>query len=194
MDNIKQSKLQISLNEINELSRIMNEGSFIARFHELYLDVKSCLDNKGTIFFAGNGGSASDSDHLATEFVIRFKEHRKSIPSISLSSNTGLITACSNDYDFSKIFTRQCESLVKNNDIVIALSTSGSSNNIIELLEMCYLKKITCYMISGLKTPKEVKEKYQVIIIPTYTTSRIQEMHKLIGHSLCEEIELDYLT
>ena len=143
--------------------------------------------NKKIIFF-GNGGSASDAEHLATELIIKFKNKRKSFASIALSANTSLITACANDYNFNYIFERQLESLLQKGDIVIGFSTSGKSKNILKALN--YAKKKNNF--SALFTGNRFNEKLSydsVIKIPSKSTARIQECHILLGHIFVEEIE-----
>ena len=189
MDNLKPNTLSQSIYDLISILKSIDNEKFLGKFSNLVSEVSSALKKDGTIFFAGNGGSASDSDHFATEFVVRFKRERISLPAISLSSNSGMITACANDYDFSKVFSRQCESLLKQNDYVICLSTSGSSQNIIELLNLCKEKNVSSILISGAKTPFFVSEKFQTIVIDSISTARIQEVQKFILHSLCEEID-----
>ena len=189
MENLKNNILSKSIQDLISILRVIDNDKFLKEFENLVFEVSTCLKKNGTILFAGNGGSASDSDHFATEFVIRFKRERISLPALSLSSNAGMITACANDYDFSKVFKRQCESLLKQNDYVICLSTSGSSQNILELLNFCNEKGVKSILISGAKTPFFVKEKFQTMIIDSTNTARIQEAQKLILHSLCEEID-----
>lgn len=192
MDSLEKSKLTHSINELILILERSKNNSFIAEFEDLVKKTKEVLLNKGTIFFAGNGGSASDADHFATEFVVRYYKNRKSLPAISLASNSGLITACANDYGFNEIFKRQCESLIDKKDLVICLSTSGSSSNIISLLQMCKDEQINHLMISGGKTPKNIRKSFNTFIIESEDTARIQEIQKLILHSLCEQLDILY--
>ena len=148
--------------------------------------VKS-LKNNGKLIFFGNGGSASDAEHLATEFVIKFKKKRISLPSIALSANTALITACANDFGYENIFSRQLESLMKPEDTIIGISTSGKSKNVLKALNFAQKKgNFTC-LLTGLSCKK--KSYNSLIKVPSTITSRIQECHIFLGHELIENIE-----
>ena len=156
-------------------------------FNNLKINIIKSLKRGNKVIFFGNGGSASDAEHLATEFIIKFKNKRKSLPSISLTSNTSLITACANDFDFTYIFQRQLESLLNSGDIVIGISTSGKSENVIRALDFVRKKKNFTCLLTG---TNEISKKYNSIIsVPSKETARIQECHILIGHSLIEDIE-----
>ena len=167
---------------INNFDKKINKN-----FENLKLNITQSLKNGNKVIFFGNGGSASDAEHLATEFIIKYKNKRKSLPSISLTTNTSLITACANDFNFSYIFKRQLESLLSNGDIVIGLSTSGRSSNVIKALD--YAKKnrnYTCLLTGN----RKINKKYDCIIsVPSKETARIQECHILIGHALIEDVE-----
>ena len=149
------------------------------------------LKKGGKIFLCGNGGSAADANHLAAEFIVRLqsKFNRKSIPAISLSSNTSIITACGNDYSFKKIFTRSLEGLYKQNDILIAISTSGNSSNILDVLQYCKKNKINTIGLLGRNGGKAKKYCKIKLIVPSLNTARIQEMHIFLGHFIFESVE-----
>lgn len=147
------------------------------------------IKNKGTIYWIGNGGSAADCEHFATELMVKFKKFRKPIKSISLTTNTSLLTAHSNDFNYKTIFSRQLEALATKNDLVVIFSTSGNSQNILDTLKFANKKKIkTCGFLgnNGGKSKKYLKNK---IIVKSKNTARIQELHTLIGHLICEEID-----
>jgi len=156
-------------------------------FEKLVKQSIKSLKYNGKIIFFGNGGSASDAEHLATELVIKFKKKRKSLPSIALSANTALITACANDYGYENIFSRQLESLMSPKDVIIGISTSGKSKNVLKALN--YAKEngnFTC-LFTGLAFKKN---KYNSLIkVPSTVTSRIQECHIFLGHELISNIE-----
>lgn len=144
------------------------------------------LKNGGKIIFMGNGGSAADSQHLAAEFVGRFVKERIALPSIALTTDTSILTAIGNDYSFESIFSRQIEALCNNKDIVIGISTSGNSKNIISgIYQAKLVNALTIGFLGGdggkLKSIVDVP-----IVIPSKVTARIQEAHILIGHILCE--------
>ncbi len=147
------------------------------------------LKNKGKIIFMGNGGSAADSQHLAAELIGRFKKNRTALPSIALSTNTSILTAIGNDFSFDDIFVRQIEALTNPNDLVIGISTSGNSKNVINAIEKA--KELGAKTIGFLGKNggflKNIVDVYLTININD--TPRIQEMHILAGHIICEIIE-----
>lgn len=149
----------------------------------------SALNQGGKIFFMGNGGSASDSQHLAAELIGRFQAHRRALPALALSTDTAVLTSLSNDYDYSIIFSRQLEALCQPKDIVVGLSTSGTSKNVIKGIETA--KQIGAYTLgfTGKSGGKLASLVDLCFCVPSETVSRIQEAHIFIGHTLCELIE-----
>ncbi len=144
------------------------------------------LDNK--ILFCGNGGSASDSNHYAAEFVGKFQKERKSLSAISLCANNSTITAIANDYSYNNIFTRQIEGLGKKNDVLIALSTSGKSENVIKAIKTANKMGLITIFLVG-KEKIEVDSTLQ-INAPSAITAQIQEMHTSIIHIILEILNL----
>ncbi len=152
------------------------------------LILKSLKSGHKIVIF-GNGGSAADSQHIAAELIGRFKSERKSFPAIALTTDTSIITALSNDYSFDKIFSRQCESLVKKGDIALGISTSGNSLNVKNGL---IASKKNGAITIGLLGNKGgiIKKILDVgIIVNSSTTSKIQEVHRIIYHIICEIVE-----
>ena len=150
---------------------------------------KALLSNK-KIILCGNGGSAADSIHIAAELVGRFNDDRKSFPAISLASNPSNLTAISNDYGFQHVFARQIEGLGNHGDILIALSTSGNSENIINAINSAKDKKMIIIGLTGKDGGKMINSHcHYCLKINSDNTARIQEMHLLIGHIICEYIE-----
>ena len=139
--------------------------------------------------WCGNGGSASDSMHLSTELIGRYKKKRRALRSVSLSSDQATLTCIANDFGYENIFSRQIEGLGKKGDVLICLTTSGNSKNIINALKCAKKKKIISILISGNKGGKCKIQSNHNIIIPSKSTARIQEMQLLIGHSIIESIE-----
>jgi D-sedoheptulose 7-phosphate isomerase len=158
------------------------------------LDLASILFSKtlaygNTIFWCGNGGSASESSHLATELVGRFKENRISLPSISLNADTTLITCIANDFGYNEIYARQLQGLSKPGDLLVVLSTSGNSANIVRALEQARISKVQSIALLG-KGGGPARGLADIsILVPGSETARIQEVHLLIGHTLCELAE-----
>ena len=146
------------------------------------------LKEKKKIIFCGNGGSAADSQHLSAELVSKFLKNRKPLSSISLTTNTSIITSVSNDFDYKYIFSKQIEALGTNGDVLIAISTSGKSKNIIEALKVSKKKGINNILMTG---DKIINKKLCDIVldVPAKRVDRIQELHILIGHIICENIE-----
>lgn len=145
--------------------------------------------NKGKSIFCGNGGSAADAQHLAAEFVGKYLLERKSLPSLALTTNTSNLTAIGNDYGFEKVFVRQLEGWLNDNDILIGISTSGNSVNIIEAVSYARQRKIkTIGFLGG--DGGELKKLVDLpIIVPAKETPRIQECHITIGHIICDLVE-----
>lgn len=154
--------------------------------------ISECLFNGNKILLFGNGGSASDAQHIAAEFVGRFLKDRKSLAAIALTTDTSAITAIGNDYGFDRIFERQVEGLACKNDVLIGISTSGNSKNVLKALE--YGKLNGCITIGMSGNGGGLMNQYCDIniIVPSNVTARIQEMHILIGHVLCSAVDADY--
>ena len=147
---------------------------------------KTILTNN-KIFICGNGGSAADAQHLAAEFLVRLnpKVNRPPLPMIALAMDSSTMTACGNDYSFDKIFSRNLEALGNKNDLLICISTSGNSKNIINAIKVAQKKKIDviCLLGKGGGKIKELtKDEKKLIIIPSKNTARIQECHIFLGH------------
>ena len=145
----------------------------------------------GKIFLCGNGGSAADAQHLAAELVVRLRPNinRRGLPAIALSADTSYITACGNDYGFKNIFSRGLQALSKKNDLLIVISTSGKSENIIEALKYSKKNKIKSIGLLGKGGGRAKNLCDTKIIIPSNSTARIQEMHIFLGHFIFERVE-----
>ncbi|QWF70038.1 SIS domain-containing protein [Methylomonas paludis] len=151
-----------------------------------------CIDalNQGNkILFAGNGGSAADAQHLATELTIRFEINRPAIAAIALTTDTSTITAAANDFGFNLIFSRQVEALGKPGDVFIGITTSGKSPNILTAFEQARKMGITCVAFTG-SAGAQLQDVVDVLImVPSTNTARVQEEHILLGHLLCKGLE-----
>lgn len=145
--------------------------------------------NNNSIFWCGNGGSASDAQHIAAEFVGRYSKNRKPLNSISLNTDTSVLTCIANDFGYENIFVRQLEAISKKNDLLICFSTSGNSSNILNAIK--YAKKNNLKIITFLgKTGGDcVGFTDYELLVPSNTTARIQEMHITIAHIICEIID-----
>lgn len=152
------------------------------------------INNSGKILFCGNGGSASDSQHLAAEIVVRFKNTRKPLPAIALTTDTSIITSIGNDFGFEEIFSRQVEAIGNSEDVLIAFSTSGKSANIIKALTEARNKKITTITFTGPNIDHIVDKSDFIISIPSEVTGVIQQSHITIGQLITMNIENNLLN
>ncbi len=152
---------------------------------------KLCIDafNRGNkVIFAGNGGSAADAQHLAAEFVSRFEYDRPGLPSLSLSTDTSMITAIGNDYGYENLFKRQLQAQSRPGDVFIGITTSGNSKNVVAAIEACKDLGVTSVALCGaVGRVHEISD--HVLAIPSRHTPRIQECHILIGHIICGLVE-----
>jgi len=153
--------------------------------------ITNCIKNGNKVLLFGNGGSAGDAQHIAAEFTGRFVKERRSLPAIALTTDTSALTAIGNDYGFDRIFERQVEGLAAKADVLVGISTSGNSANVIKALSLG--QQIGCMTIglSG-NTGGQMNEHCNVnIVVPSTVTARIQEMHILIGHIICTAVDLN---
>ena len=153
--------------------------------------VANTLTRGGRIFLCGNGGSAADAQHLAAEYLIRLKKNnnRKSLPAISLTMDTSTLTARGNDLGFSNIFSRNLEALGKKSDLLIALSTSGNSLNVLKALKLSKKMELKSVALLGSKGGKMKGLANKEIIVPSHNVARIQESHIFLGHLIFELAE-----
>lgn len=156
---------------------------------DLMQRIKDCLLAGNKVLFFGNGGSASDAQHLAAEFVVRYHKDRKAYAAIALTTDTSILTAHSNDYSFETVFDRQIEALGRPGDIAIGLSTSGNSANVINAIETAKNNQIWTCAFTGDSGGKLKALADDCICVPSNETARVQEGHILIGHWLCEAID-----
>ena len=151
--------------------------------------IKAISENK-KILVAGNGGSAADAQHLSTEMTVKMKFKRKALPFMSLTTDTSALTAIGNDFDFSKIFSRQIEALGNEKDIFFAITTSGNSKNILNALKLAKKKRMKCIGLLGNQGGKSLKLCDDYFVVDSKNPSRIQEIHILFYQMMCEYIEL----
>ena len=141
------------------------------------------------ILLCGNGGSASDAQHIAAELTGRYKRERRGLPGIALTTDTSALTAISNDYGYENVFSRQVEALANAGDLLIGISTSGNSANIISAFKTAKALGCTCLGLSGRNGGEMNRVCDLNIVVPSEDTPRIQEMHILIGHTLCQAVD-----
>jgi len=178
-------------NEIDNVIKILNNFKIKKNRNFEILIKKSikAIKNKKKIIFYGNGGSASDAQHLATELTVKYKKKRVALPAISLATDNSAITAIGNDFGFENIFSRQIEAIGEKGDIAVAITTSGNSKNLIKAATVANKKGIETFCISGNAGGKLKKNTKFPIIIPSKNTSQIQVVEILIGQVFCESLE-----
>ena len=170
---VKEDTVEKCLSSINEVVNI----------------VINAYKNNKKVLWCGNGGSAADAQHLACELVSKFYMDRKPLRSIALTTNTSILTAVSNDYDYNKVFARQVEALAEKGDVLIGITTSGTSKNILEAFESARKKGVITIALTGQDINEIKKLSDHLISIPSNETARIQESHILIGHIICYLLE-----
>lgn len=151
--------------------------------------IAKTLSEGGKVLIFGNGGSATDASHIAAEFVNRFKRERPGLPAIALNTDMAVITAIANDYDYSEIFAKQIKALGQKGDIAIAISTSGSSRNVIKAVEVSKKRGLKTIAFTSKKGEKLISRVDYAFAVPSEETPRIQETHITLGHILCELVE-----
>lgn len=164
-------------------------ASLQTEFGQLLDVCVDAIENGNKIMFFGNGGSASDAQHLATELSIRYITDRKAIAGLALTTDTSALTAASNDMGFEFVFSRQIEALGKEGDIAIGISTSGNSGNVINALKSAREMGIIAVGLTGRDGGKMLELCDISLVVPSNTTARIQEMHIILGHMLCGALE-----
>ena len=177
--------------QLAESARIKQSFSdaLLARIAEFAQRSAGAIRRGGKLVFFGNGGSAADAQHLAAELVVRLRAERPGLPALAFSTNTSVLTAAGNDYGFERIFSRQIESLVTPHDVVVALSTSGTSPNILKAIEMGRIRGAFLVALTG-ETGGALTGKVDLLLdVPSRDPQRIQEAHITIGHIVCSLIE-----
>ena len=159
--------------------------------NEAIININKCLQIGGKLIFFGNGGSASDSQHLCAEFVGRYKKDREPLAAIALNTDTSILTAVANDMGYENIFSRQVKALAKKEDLLFAISTSGESKNVINALGVGKELGLTSISLTGMKESSLSRMSDICISVPSNQVNQIQEMHILIGHFICEMVEKD---
>jgi len=152
--------------------------------------IVACFRAGNKLFLFGNGGSAADAQHIAAEFVNRFRIERPPLPAVALTTDTSILTSIANDYDYSQIFAKQIIALGKESDVALAISTSGNAANVLAAIEACKQRKIKTIGLTGGEGGKMAdKVDYLLCVSETKNTARIQETHILIDHVICELVD-----
>ena len=151
--------------------------------------VQATVNVGGTLFFCGNGGSAADAQHMATEYVVRYMRNRRAYPALALTTDTSLLTAAGNDIGFENVFSRQIEALAKPGDLLIIHSTSGNSPNVLRAAEAAHEKGVQVLAFSARDGGALRALADHCVVIPTTRTDRAQELHLCIEHIICDVVE-----
>jgi D-sedoheptulose 7-phosphate isomerase len=152
--------------------------------------VQATVDRGGTLLFCGNGGSAADAQHLATEYVVRYQRERRAIAAIALTTDTSLLTAAANDYSFDLVFARQVEALGKKGDLLVLHTTSGKSPNLIKAAEAAKARGVATLALSAKGGGPLASVVDHCVVIPTDRTDRAQEIQMAIQHAICDAVDL----
>ena len=171
-------------------SRILSDESTISRISNLADRIIQCYQSKGKVLFCGNGGSAADAQHLSAELSGRYYYNRPPLYAEALHVNPAYMTAVANDFSYSEIYARLIEASGNSGDILIGLSTSGNSDNIVRALQVAKNKNMTTVGLSGESGGEMAKYCDILVTIPSTDTPRIQECHMVIGHAVCQIVEL----
>lgn len=171
------------------MTDLLNDERIFAQVNDIIRLITEAFNSGRRIWFCGNGGSAADAQHLAAELSGRFYLNRKALPAEALHVNSSFITAISNDFSFDYVFARAVEAHCNEGDVLICLSTSGNSQNIIEAIKKANEMNIHTISITGNKTNKAIAESKMGIQVPSSNTPRIQEVSVMIGHTICEAVE-----
>ena len=184
---MKEKIIKIFKESISVKEKFINENlDTVVEVSELIADA---FNKGGKVFLFGNGGSATDASHIASEFINRFRKERPALPAIALSTDMAVMTSIANDHDFSEVFSRQLKALAGEGDIVIAISTSGNSSNVIKAVETAKRKKLKIVALTGIKGDKLASKADYVLAVPSSKVPRIQETHITLGHVLCQMVD-----
>jgi D-sedoheptulose 7-phosphate isomerase len=172
--------------------KILEDEALLARIHEVVDEIVRAFQSGKRVYFAGNGGSAADAQHLAAEFSGRFYTDRHALPAEALHCNTSYLTAVANDYSYDEVYARLIRGIAQPGDVLIGLSTSGNSGNIVRAFEAARKKNVITIGFTG-ESGGKMKDLCDYLFnVPSSDTPRIQESHILLGHIICEMVEQEY--
>lgn len=152
----------------------------------------NALQEGRTLFFCGNGGSAADSQHIAAEFIGRFQKERRALPAIALTTDTSILTALANDYSYDKVFSRQIEALGRPGDVLVGISTSGNSANVVMAMQQAKAQGVITVAMTGGKGGRMAEVADFHLRVPSEKTARIQESQICLSHCLCDLVEQSF--
>ena len=180
---------KIFLDSIEAHKVFISDGPGLDSVAEAASAVCECLRSGGKLMTLGNGGSAADSQHMAAELVMRFEKERKALACVALNTDTSVLTATANDHDFSEVFSRQIEAIGKANDVLLAISTSGMSPNVLRAVSTARRMNITVIALTGKDGGELARMSDISIIAGSASTGRIQEVHATVIHAICKIVE-----
>ena len=186
MSNISSNLNRAISDSVRMLESLKNLEPEVSRVADL---IGECFRTGNKLLMCGNGGSAADASHFATELVVRFTKDRRALPAICLASDSGILTACGNDYGFDKIFARQVAAFGQAGDVLICFTTSGNSKNVLRALEEAKARKLKTIAFLGRDGGSTIGIADIDLLVKDDSTARIQEGHQLLIHVLCEIIE-----
>lgn len=174
------------------VNRLLNDSTQLAVIEKMAAICKDAIKNGHKILLCGNGGSAADSQHITAEFVGRFVKERGGLPAVALTTDTSILTAVGNDYGYDEVFRRQVEALGRKGDVLIGISTSGNSGNVVKAFEQAAKQGITILAFTGPKESQMSALAEVTLRVPAPVTARVQECHIMVGHMICEAVDEDY--
>jgi len=179
------------LQGINELKQLLDSLDFVL-IESIAYKIVDAIENGGKLLICGNGGSAADAQHMAAEFVNRFLKERKPLPAIALTTDTSNLTSIANDYSFDEVFSKQVEAIGKGGDVLVGISTSGNSKNVLKAMETARKMDIETVGLLG-RDGGKIKDVCDVtLIVPSFSTPRIQEVHGFVIHTICGIVEDEF--
>lgn len=185
---------QIIRSSVNVKQQILENGILLNQIEKITEAVTTAFENGNKVLFCGNGGSAADAQHLAAEFSGRFYTDRDALPSEALHCNTSYLTAVANDYGYDVVYSRIIQGTGKPGDVLIGLSTSGNSKNIVNAMEVARTKGMITISFTGASGGKLKDLSDYLVNVPSTDTPRIQESHIMVGHIICELVEKNLFT
>ena len=191
---MKEKISEIIESSIKVKQEVLKSDELIDTIGKIVDVIVKAFKNKNRVYFCGNGGSAADAQHLAAEFSGRFYVDRKALPAEALHCNTSYLTAVANDYSYDVVYSRIIDGIGEEGDVLIGLSTSGNSGNIIKAFEVAKEKKIVTVGFTGASGGKMKAVSDYLINIPSTDTPRIQESHIMAGHIICQLVEEKYFV
>ncbi len=192
-ENFEQLIKKELLKNARYIKKLIEDEETLKLIEKVVKAIQECIDKDGKIMFAGNGGSFSDSQHLSAEFTSKLCTDRKPLPSIALGTNSSTSTAIGNDYGFENIFSREIEGIGNSKDLLLAFSTSGNSQNIINAIKKCQEKSINFFLFTGDSGGRCSELFSNIIKMPSNNTAIIQQLHITVGHIICKLSENKYI-